>query len=192
MPVTEFIASGSLKYYVAVQQVHGFCTTRLIQAKALFHFSEVWEGVDATSILGTRQAQLGVNVKRLTAKDSRNGKASTNHHSRSRSHMFQELAVTRQRNDANVILLQHSLYEATKSQDALAALEDTIERLLPDIVKKPSNDGTVAFYDFATEVQKADAEKLVQEVMECKPPGHHWLYFANATMPDLLSQTPAN
>jgi hypothetical protein len=157
----EFIASGSLKYYVAVQQVHGLCTTRLIQAKALLYFSKFWEGVDATSNLRNRQTQLGANVKRLTAKITEMAKRAQTTIADPDRTCSKELAVTRQRNDANVILLQHSLYEATKSQDALAALEETIERLLPDSVKKPSNDGTVAFYNFATELQKADAEKLV-------------------------------
>lgn len=49
----------------------------------------------------------------------------------------------------------------------LEALQRTVKRAMPDLANKPSNEGTVAFYDFESALEKNDAQKLIQEVKVC-------------------------
>lgn len=72
--------------------------------------------------------------------------------------------VTREENAANMLLMQHSLYDLTREPDALNALRQTVDNMLPELAKLPEDEGTEAFYDFDNAITATDADKLVSEV----------------------------
>lgn len=49
----------------------------------------------------------------------------------------------------------------------LEALQQTGKRAMLDLANKPSNEGTVAFYDFEPALERNDAQKLIQEIKAC-------------------------
>ncbi|EDU50520.1 hypothetical protein PtrSN002B_002588 [Pyrenophora tritici-repentis] len=79
------------------------------------------------------------------------------------------LHVTREENAANMLLMQHSLYDLTREPDALKALRQTVDNMLPELAKLPEDEGTEAFYDFDNAITATDADKVVSEVKNSNP-----------------------
>lgn len=63
--------------------------------------------------------------------------------------------------------MQYSLCAATKSPEAYKVLAKTITNELPDMVSRPSNEGTAAFYDYPQELREEEAAQLITEVKVC-------------------------
>ena len=62
--------------------------------------------------------------------------------------------------------MQDSISANSPDSSALVALKKTLEDLLPDMLKKPSDDGVLAFYNFESELLEEEARKLVDAIME--------------------------
>lgn len=75
-----------------------------------------------------------------------------------------ELQVTKKVNAANLINLQYSLYKLSKTPEAFASLQATIQKVLPDLGTKPSDAGVVAFMDFENNLLLADAQALIDSM----------------------------
>ncbi|KAF5849410.1 hypothetical protein GGP41_006417 [Bipolaris sorokiniana] len=74
------------------------------------------------------------------------------------------LTVTRPVTKSNAIFPQYCVWKITDDLKAAKAMRDTLIKLAPRLIKRPSNEGTVAFWDFSEIPKKEDAEKLVEEV----------------------------
>jgi hypothetical protein len=164
VPVTEYINSGNNKYYVACHSTHGMCSLRTITSDKIFYFSEIWGDIAPDAIIKHRRTALGQACKLHAAKIKTGGQRTQTSVIKASQTASNTLTVTREANDANVILMQYSIWELTKSPAALSALEKTIEKLAPDIAKRPSNEGTIAFFDFDEKLKNSDAENLIKEV----------------------------
>jgi hypothetical protein len=168
VPITEYISTGSIKYYIACHPVMNLCNMRVISSDAIFFFAEFWNGISTEADIKHRRTAIGSACKRHAATikkpPERAQTAIVKSHGLTASNA---IAVTREVNAANVLFMQYSVWELTKEPGALNALAQTVKNILPDVAKKPSNEGTLAFYDFESVLEKADAEKLVKEVTVC-------------------------
>ncbi|KAF2799650.1 hypothetical protein K505DRAFT_230468 [Melanomma pulvis-pyrius CBS 109.77] len=170
VPVTEDISRASIKYYVACHPVMNLCSMRVITRDAIFFFSEIWTGISTKVDIKQRRTAIGSACKRHAATikppPERVRIAIIKSTDLTASNT---LAVTREANAANVLLMQYSLWELTKDPKALEALEKTAKNILPDLANRPSSEGTLAFYNFESALEKADAKNLIKDVKVSYP-----------------------
>lgn len=168
VPTTDSISSAGVKYYVACNQLFGICNLRLITVDSIFFFDEIWEGVSEKLDAKKRAPALGLSCKTHAARDKRPPqRALVQIANRSSSTPSNVLDVSRVVNAANVLLMQYSIFELSKQPSAIDALKKTVENLLPDLCKKPSDDGILGFYDFSVELTEEDARNAINSVMVC-------------------------
>jgi hypothetical protein len=165
---TESIdTAASIKYYVACHRLHGLCDLRLVTNDTIFFFQEVWDEVGDVALAKERRTKLGEACKKLAARDKRPAQRVTVRVVKENQTASNDLQVTKKVNAANIINMQYSLFTMSKRPEALKALKATIENILPDLTKKPSDAGTLAFYDFDEELKKEDAEDAVESLVVC-------------------------
>jgi hypothetical protein len=75
------------------------------------------------------------------------------------------ISITPTVNAANRLLMQYSMYSMSKQPSAIAALKQTLENILPDLLNRPTDDSILGFYDFDTTLDEADAVKAITAVM---------------------------
>lgn len=150
VPITEYINSGSIKYYIACHPVDGLCNLRTVTADSIFFFSEIWIGISTNAAIKQRRTLLGSACKRHAAASSEPTpeRAQTSITNPTDSTLSNELRVTRDVNAANL---------------------NALEGMTPDLDNKPSNEGTIAFYNFGSALGKDEAEKLIKELQVCVP-----------------------
>ncbi|KAF4629933.1 hypothetical protein G7Y89_g8208 [Cudoniella acicularis] len=165
VPITDYISPTSIKYYVACHQTHNICDMRVIGVDAIFYFQEIWEGLSEDVDVKTRRSRLGAACKLHAARDKKPPqRALTSISAKSDSTASNQLSVTPVVNAANVILMQYSMYKASREPSAILALKKTLEDLLPDLLSKPSDEGILGFYTFESVLEEEDAVKAVTAV----------------------------
>ncbi len=63
--------------------------------------------------------------------------------------------------------MQFSIYKVSKQPSAVLALKKTLENILPDLCKKPSDEGVLAFYDFENDITGEDVQKAIATIKVC-------------------------
>jgi hypothetical protein len=165
VPLADFIAPGSIEYYVACEELHGLCNLRVISSQAIFYFSEIWDGISELINVKERRSQLGAACKKHAARDKRPPQRAVIPISpESTSTPSNSIAITRTANAANLLLMQYSMYSVTKKSSELLALKKTLESLMPDLLSRPTDEGIVAFYEFEDVLLMEDAVKAVDAV----------------------------
>jgi hypothetical protein len=165
VPTTEFIGTGSIKYYVACHQLHGLCNLRVISSDAIFYFSEIWDGIPENAAVKDRRRQLGAACKKHAARDKKPPqRALIPISTESDSTPSNSISITKTTNAANLLLMQYSMYSVSKQPSALVALKKTLENILPDLVSRPTDDGILGFYDFGNVLGMEDAVKAIDAV----------------------------
>jgi len=129
-------------------------------------YAEIWDTISETPPIKTRRTDLGRNVKRFAAKIQPLAPRAPLPISEGGA-KCPGLTVTREKNNANLVLMQYSLCATTKSPEAYKALQRTIANQLPDILRRPSNEGTVAFYDYSQDLKEEEVAQLITEVKVC-------------------------
>jgi hypothetical protein len=168
VPITDFLPSGSIKYYVACQPLHGLCNLRLISSDAIFYFQEIWDGIQDNIGVKERRRQLGTACKMQAARDKRPPQRALIPVSvESNSTLSNSISITPATNAANLLLMQYSMYAVSQQPSELAALQRTLENILPDLLSRPSNEGILGFYDFENALGEEDAIKAIEAVMVC-------------------------
>ncbi|EAT82057.2 hypothetical protein SNOG_10663 [Parastagonospora nodorum SN15] len=163
VPMTEFV-SDTIKYYAACHSTHGLCTLRVILVDDIFFFDEFWRDVVPSGKVKDRKARLSLACKYHAAYTKKPPeKPRTIIRKPDNSTASNAIAVTRETNAANVLFLQYSLWQLSGQPQSLTALEKTLESLLPDLAKMPAKEGTIAFFEFDSEMVATDASKLVEE-----------------------------
>ncbi|EUC49508.1 hypothetical protein COCMIDRAFT_84600, partial [Bipolaris oryzae ATCC 44560] len=165
VPTSETIANGSIKYYVACHQTVGLCDTRLIAGDMIFYFSEIWDNISHNAQIKQSRTALGTACKyhaSKTKKEAERVKVSMVDPDNRR--LPNPLTVTRPVAESNAIFMQYCIWETTDDLKAAKAIRDTLIKLAPRLTKKPSNEGTIAFYDFTEPLKKEEADRLIQEV----------------------------
>jgi hypothetical protein len=165
VPITQFIGTGSIKYYVACHHLHGLCNLRVISSDAIFYFSEIWDGVREDANTKERRRQLGAACKMHAARDKKPPQRALVQVSESDSTPSNAISITPTVNAANRLLMQYSMYSMSKQPSAIAALKQTLENILPDLLNRPTDDSILGFYDFDTTLDEADAVKAITAVM---------------------------
>jgi hypothetical protein len=161
VPITDFIPPGHIKYYVACKQLHGLCNMRLIKSDRVFYFSEVWAEISESVTAKNRRTLLGAACKHLAARDKTPQQRAQVTITEPGSTVSNPISVTPEMNAANVLLMQYSIYTASQDTSAIVALRKSMEDLLPDLAKKPSDEGLLAFHDFENDLQQEDATKMI-------------------------------
>ena len=166
VPITDFISTGSIKYYVACKQLHGLCNMRLIPAETIFYFLEIWEAIPGGVNTKERRRELGAACKRHAARDKKPPQRAQIAISASLdSTPSNPITITPGVNAANVLLMQYSIYATSRDALAIVTLKKTLEDILPDLLKKPSDKGLLGFYEFGSDLEEGDAIKIVDAVM---------------------------
>lgn len=160
---TDYI-SLSHKYYVACRQVHGLCDMRVVSSDMIFYFSEIWDGVSQELNSKQRKTALGLACKTLAARDKKPPQRALVQVSEPDWTPSNVISITPVENAANRVLMQYSVYELTRKPSTIAALKQTLENMLPDLLNRPTDDGILAFYDFDCDLGEADAKLAVDAV----------------------------
>ncbi|KAG9188280.1 hypothetical protein G6011_02203 [Alternaria panax] len=172
IPTTEFISTTSNKYYVACYQTMNLCAMRNITSGAISYFDEYWANIPSEANVKVQRKLLGEGCKTHVAKNKQQTQriqTAVPESTSAESAISNAIAVTKEANTANVILMQYSIWELSRDRSALDALEKTIKNILPDITKKPAHDGTLAFYDFSVDLNEAEATQMVEKVKASYP-----------------------
>ncbi|KAF4301216.1 hypothetical protein GTA08_BOTSDO07290 [Botryosphaeria dothidea] len=170
VPTTEMVNAGSIKYYVACYSVMNLCDMRLISSDAIFFFSEIWSGISTELEVKLCRVAIGSACKIHAASvKGPSERVKTVIERPQDPTASNALAVTKDTNTANGLLIQYSIWRLSMNDGTLEALQRTVKRAMPDLANKPSNEGTVAFYDFESALEKNDAQKLIQEVKGTYP-----------------------
>jgi hypothetical protein len=164
VPVTEFIESGSHKYYVACHSTHGICDMRVITADAIFFFEEIWSQTNVNANIKNRRAALGQECRKMAAKVKSNVPRALTSINDATCTVSNDLAVCRTSHDINQLWMQYSLWEVSKQPAHLYTIIQTAKEVLPDLAKRPSNAGTAAFYCFSQALDEAEAKKMILEI----------------------------
>jgi hypothetical protein len=168
VPTTDFIGTGSIKYYVACRQLHGLCNLRVIPSDAIFYFQEIWDGISDAVPVKERRRQLGAACKMHAARDKKPPqRALIPISAESDSTPSNSISITPAINAANVLLMQYSMYTVSKQQSAIVALQKTLENILPDLLSRPTDDGILGFYDFESTLVEVDAVKAITAITVC-------------------------
>lgn len=77
------------------------------------------------------------------------------------------ITITPTVNAANLLLMQYSVFAVSRQPSAIHALKKTLENLLPDLRRKPSDEGVLGFYDFKSDLEEEDAMKTIDAVKVC-------------------------
>jgi hypothetical protein len=166
VPTTDFIGTGSIKYYVACHQLHGLCNLRVISSDAIFYFQEIWDGIPDDLPAKERRRQLGAACKMHAARDKKPPqRALIPISAESDSTPSNSISITPAVNAANLLLMQYSMYKISKQPSAIIALQRTLENILPDLLSRPTDDGILGFYDFGNILEEEDAIKAITAVM---------------------------
>ena len=171
VPITDSISNGSIKYYVACNQLHGLCNMRVITTDSIFYFQEIWDGIPEGLEVKERRSQVGASVKKHAARDKRPPQRALIPISSKSSTPSNQLEVTRTVNAANLLLMQYSIFKVSKQPSAILALKKTLENILPDLCKMPSDEGILAFYDFENDLTEEDAQQAIATIKVCIEPG---------------------
>jgi hypothetical protein len=163
-PVTDFIESGSHKYYVACHSNHGICNMRVITSDAIFFFEEIWSQTDANANLKNRRTALGQVCRKMAAKVKSNVPRALTLINEPSCTMSNDLATSRTDHEINRLWMQFSLWEVSKHPADLHATIQTAKEILPELAKRPSNAGTVAFYCFSQALEEAEAKEMIEEM----------------------------
>lgn len=161
VPVTEFVQTSSIKYYVACHPVDNVCSTRLISSDCIFYLPEMWSDMPAKADIKTRRSKLGAACKLHAAKRKgglENDNARTSLLDSRTPTMSKTLGITREKNAAGLP------WDITRKEDALQGLRDNLKDVMPGISKRPSNQATAAFYNFEAPMGQDDAVRLTDEV----------------------------
>ncbi|RDL39909.1 Uncharacterized protein BP5553_04249 [Venustampulla echinocandica] len=169
VPTTDNISSGSIKYYVSCHELHGLCNIRTIPGEAIFYFQEIWDDVADGLTVKDRRSQLGLACKKHAARDKRPPQRALIPISANNSTPSNLISITPIVNAANILMIQYSLYSMSKQPSALAALQTTLENILPDLRSKPDNEGILSFYTFDEDLEQEEAEKAVNAIKVMYP-----------------------
>ena len=165
VPITDLISTSSIKYYVACKQLFGICHMRVITGDAIFFFQEIWEGIPDGLDVKERRSQIGAACKKHAARDKKppqralipvSGKPGL-----TPSNL---ITITPIVNAANLLLMQYSVFAVSRQPSAIHALKKTLENILPDLCKKPSDEGILGFYDFDRDLVEEDVVKAVNAI----------------------------
>ncbi|KAJ4373387.1 hypothetical protein N0V83_003682 [Neocucurbitaria cava] len=180
VPITEYISQASVKYYIACNEVHGLCGLRTIVGDAIFFFEEIWTDIPSGADVKQRRSLLGSACKTLASMNKTpDPRAVTTIKNSKDPTASNDLSVTRHANAANLLLMQYSIFHLGKERSDIEAMMQTVKNILPDIEKKPSNEGTAAFFVFTEALEESDAKKLIAEVMVCTMSHAHSTSAAN-------------
>jgi len=165
VPTTDFISTSSIKYYVACNQLHGLCNMRVITGDAIFFFQEIWDGIPEGLDVKERRSQVGAACKKHAARDKKPPqRALIPVSAKPGSTPSNLITITPTVNAANLLLMQYSVFAVSKQPSAIHALKKTLENILPDLRRKPSDEGILGFYDFESNLAEEDAVKAVNAV----------------------------
>ena len=72
------------------------------------------------------------------------------------------LSVTPSIHQANLLIMQLMTARDPLDKVGVMQLKKTLERIFPDVMKKPSDVSLLTFYDFDEQFEKKDAVEMIQ------------------------------